>query len=89
MIGYVRADELASIRDIILAAVIRLCAGGAFSLQATCHRLPSTRSTGEAVERSQQHQHCHKTDDDFDASLHALFEPIILLGVQELHREAA
>lgn len=53
----------------VLAAIVCIRQRDAFTLQATIHRLASTR-IGEAVKWARQQYDCQQTDNDLDAAPH-------------------
>ena len=69
--------------DCILAAIVCVSPGDAFTLQATIQCLASPHP-GEAVEWANQQYNCQQTDNDLDAAPHFYFQPTTKFDVRDV-----
>ena len=69
MPGGFRKQQMVCRGNRILAAIVCVCGGDAFALEATRHGLGSARA-GEAVKWANQQYDCQQTDNDLNAAPH-------------------
>jgi len=69
MTGGFRKQQMVCRGNRILAAIVRICGGDAFALEATIHRLAGSH-IGEAVKWADQQYDCQQTDNDLNAAPH-------------------